>query len=155
MGNWDGGCYGGVEMGNRDGSGYGGAGVYVDGSGYAYDAVNCHCSGSASFVVKTVNQGNLGVYRVIGVVVFSWKGDHGMRVWMYGCGNGGGHDRSCCVGDDVVMSGDCALIPCRETAFQPMRHQLNWRLKHGLRNPANSQKDLSHRTRSLGYSLVY
>ena len=68
-------------------------------------------SGSASLVVKTVNQGNLGFYRVIGVVVFSWKGDHGMRVWMYGCGNGGGHDRSGCVGHDVVMSGDCAYFP--------------------------------------------
>ena len=33
----------GLGMGNWNGSGYGGVGVYVNGSHYAYDEVNCRC----------------------------------------------------------------------------------------------------------------
>ena len=44
---------------------------------------------------------------------------------MNGCGYDG-RDRVGCVGHDGVMSGDCALISRQETAFQPMRNQLNW-----------------------------
>ena len=131
--------------------------MYFVGSDYAYDGVNCHCSDSASLLVKTVNQGNVGVYRVIGAVVFVWtgEGDRAMRVWTDGCGTGG-RDRSGVYVHGVVRSGDCAFSPRRDTAFQPMRHLLNWQLKHGswMYQP-NSPTVSSRRTPLSWYALGY
>ena len=99
-------------------------------------------------MVKTVNRGNLGVYHVIDEVVYVWKGDRWKRILMHDYGSGGRY-RTGCVVYDGVMSGDCALIPRRETACQPMRHLLSWQLERGSRMcQANSPTVSSRRTRS-------